>query len=48
MLDAFQRTGIRIIGDPALTCHLQPLSHRRAVGDISLLYRIQSDSAPPS
>nr|CAH7728500.1 unnamed protein product [Callosobruchus chinensis] len=29
---------IRLIGDPALTCHLQPLSHRRAVGDLSLLY----------
>nr|CAH7728943.1 unnamed protein product [Callosobruchus chinensis] len=26
-------------GDPALTCHLQPLSHRRAVGDLSLFYR---------
>nr|CAH7715221.1 unnamed protein product [Callosobruchus chinensis] len=30
---------IRLIGDPALTCHLQPLSHRRAVGDLSLFYR---------
>nr|CAH7756322.1 unnamed protein product [Callosobruchus chinensis] len=30
---------IRLIGDPALTCHLQPLSHRRAVGDFSLFYR---------
>nr|CAH7731339.1 unnamed protein product [Callosobruchus chinensis] len=27
------------MGDPALTCHLQPLSHQRAVGDLSLLYR---------
>nr|CAH7758239.1 unnamed protein product [Callosobruchus chinensis] len=28
-----QRRAIRLIGDPALTCHLQPLSHRHAVGD---------------
>nr|CAH7762899.1 unnamed protein product [Callosobruchus chinensis] len=27
---------IRLIGNPALTCHLQPLSHRRAIGDLSL------------
>nr|CAH7759076.1 unnamed protein product [Callosobruchus chinensis] len=25
--------------DPALTCQLQPVSHRRAVGDLSLFYR---------
>nr|CAH7740761.1 unnamed protein product [Callosobruchus chinensis] len=30
---------MRLIGDPALTCLLQPLSHRRAVGDLSLFYR---------
>nr|CAH7760841.1 unnamed protein product [Callosobruchus chinensis] len=35
ILDAVQRRAIRLIGDPALTCHLQPLSHRRAVGDLS-------------
>nr|CAH7757052.1 unnamed protein product [Callosobruchus chinensis] len=35
-LDVVQRKAIRLIGDPALTCHLQPLSHRRAVGDLSL------------
>nr|CAH7749562.1 unnamed protein product [Callosobruchus chinensis] len=29
---------IRLIGDPALTCHLQPLSYRRAVGNLSLFY----------
>nr|CAH7725883.1 unnamed protein product [Callosobruchus chinensis] len=29
----------QFIGDPALTCHLQPLSHWRAVGDLSLFYR---------
>nr|CAH7758544.1 unnamed protein product [Callosobruchus chinensis] len=34
ILDAIQRKAIRLIGDPALTCHLQPLSHRRAVGDL--------------
>nr|CAH7727366.1 unnamed protein product [Callosobruchus chinensis] len=39
ILAAVQRMAIRLIGDPALTCHLQPLSHRRAVGDISLYYR---------
>nr|CAH7743508.1 unnamed protein product [Callosobruchus chinensis] len=39
ILDAVQRKAIRLIGDPALTCHLQPLSHRRAVGDLSLFYR---------
>nr|CAH7730706.1 unnamed protein product [Callosobruchus chinensis]CAH7750787.1 unnamed protein product [Callosobruchus chinensis] len=37
-LDAVQsRAIIRLIGDPALTCHLQPISHRRAVGDLSHL-----------
>nr|CAH7735355.1 unnamed protein product [Callosobruchus chinensis] len=39
ILDAVQRTVIRLIGDPTLTCHLQPLSHRRAVGDLLLFYR---------
>nr|CAH7721653.1 unnamed protein product [Callosobruchus chinensis] len=29
----------RFIGDPALTCHLQPLSRGRVVGDLSLFYR---------
>nr|CAH7723554.1 unnamed protein product [Callosobruchus chinensis] len=43
ILDAVQRRAIRPIGDPALTCHLQPLSHRRGV-----LLVIQTDSAPPS
>nr|CAH7738185.1 unnamed protein product [Callosobruchus chinensis] len=38
ILDAVQRRAIRLIGDPAVTCHLQPLSHRRAVGDLSLFY----------
>nr|CAH7750534.1 unnamed protein product [Callosobruchus chinensis] len=31
ILDAVQKRAIRLIGDPALTCHLQPLSHRRAL-----------------
>nr|CAH7751574.1 unnamed protein product [Callosobruchus chinensis] len=42
ILDAVQRRAIRLIGDPALICHLQLLlSHqrRRAVGDFSLFYR---------
>nr|CAH7756697.1 unnamed protein product [Callosobruchus chinensis] len=39
ILDAVQRRAIQLIGDPALTCHLQLLSHRRAVGDLSLFYR---------
>nr|CAH7753957.1 unnamed protein product [Callosobruchus chinensis] len=38
ILDAVQRRVIRVIGDPTLTCHLQPLSHHRAVGDLSLFY----------
>nr|CAH7713921.1 unnamed protein product [Callosobruchus chinensis] len=36
------------IGDPALTCHLQPLSHRRAVGESHSSTGIQTDSAPTS
>nr|CAH7749110.1 unnamed protein product [Callosobruchus chinensis] len=36
ILDAVQWRAIRLIGDLTLTCHLQPLSHRRAVGDLSL------------
>nr|CAH7759793.1 unnamed protein product [Callosobruchus chinensis] len=39
ILDAVQRRAIRLIGDPALTCHLQPLCQRRAVVDFSLFYR---------
>nr|CAH7766681.1 unnamed protein product [Callosobruchus chinensis] len=39
ILDAVQRRAIRLIGDPALACHLQPLSHRHAVSDLSLFYR---------
>nr|CAH7733242.1 unnamed protein product [Callosobruchus chinensis]CAH7760656.1 unnamed protein product [Callosobruchus chinensis] len=42
ILDAVQRRAIRLIRDPALTCHLQPLSHRRAVGDLSLYYRFSN------
>nr|CAH7714470.1 unnamed protein product [Callosobruchus chinensis] len=38
ILDAVQRKSIRLC-DPALTCHLQPLSHRHAVSDLSLFYR---------
>nr|CAH7728840.1 unnamed protein product [Callosobruchus chinensis] len=39
ILDAVQRRTTGLIGDQALTGHLQPLSHRRAVGDLSLFYR---------
>nr|CAH7768045.1 unnamed protein product [Callosobruchus chinensis] len=39
ILDAVQRRAIRLIGDPALICHLQPLLTGRAVGDLSLFYR---------
>nr|CAH7721038.1 unnamed protein product [Callosobruchus chinensis] len=39
ILDAVQRRAIRLIGDPDLTFHLQPLSHRRGVGDLSFFYR---------
>nr|CAH7714134.1 unnamed protein product [Callosobruchus chinensis] len=38
-IGGFQKNTIRLIVDPALTCHLQPLSHRRIVGDLSLFYR---------
>nr|CAH7747817.1 unnamed protein product [Callosobruchus chinensis] len=36
IFDAVKRRAIRLIDDPALTCHLQPLSHQRAVGDLLL------------
>nr|CAH7750670.1 unnamed protein product [Callosobruchus chinensis] len=39
ILDTVQRRAIRLIGDPAITCYLQPLFHQRAVGDLSLFYR---------
>nr|CAH7752494.1 unnamed protein product [Callosobruchus chinensis] len=39
ILDAVQRRAIQTIGDPALTCLLQPLSHRLAVVDHSFFYR---------
>nr|CAH7719190.1 unnamed protein product [Callosobruchus chinensis] len=39
ILDAVQRRAIRLIGNPALTCHLQPLSHHRTIGDLSLFCR---------
>nr|CAH7742996.1 unnamed protein product [Callosobruchus chinensis] len=43
ILDAVQRRAIRLIGDPTLHFHLQPPSHRRAVGDLSLFYRLAID-----
>nr|CAH7754842.1 unnamed protein product [Callosobruchus chinensis] len=39
ILDAVQRRAIRLIDDPALICHIQRLSHWRAVGDLSLFFR---------
>src|SRR3978361_2310049 len=39
MLDSVQRRAIRLIGNPALTCSLQSLEHRRTVADLSLFYR---------
>nr|CAH7730610.1 unnamed protein product [Callosobruchus chinensis] len=38
ILDVVHRRAIRLIGDPALTCHLQSISRQRAVGDLSLFY----------
>nr|CAH7731682.1 unnamed protein product [Callosobruchus chinensis] len=37
ILDAVQRMAIRFFGHPTLTYRRQPLSHWRAVGDLSLL-----------
>nr|CAH7743792.1 unnamed protein product [Callosobruchus chinensis] len=37
LLDAVQRRAIRLIGDPALTCHLQPLSQTLLFKRILLL-----------
>nr|CAH7738020.1 unnamed protein product [Callosobruchus chinensis] len=50
ILDAVQRRPVRLIGDPALTCHLQPLCHRRGVLLVNSHSStgIQTDSAPPS
>nr|CAH7739041.1 unnamed protein product [Callosobruchus chinensis] len=39
ILDVVQRRVTRLIRNSASTCYLQPLSHRRAVGDLSLFYR---------
>nr|CAH7738049.1 unnamed protein product [Callosobruchus chinensis] len=50
ILDAVQRGAIRIVGDPASTCHLQPLSRRRGVLLVTFHFStvIQTDSAPLS
>nr|CAH7766563.1 unnamed protein product [Callosobruchus chinensis] len=45
ILDAVQRRAIRFIGDPALTCHLQPLSHWRAMVQQKTMFVIEF-SAP--
>ena len=39
LLDKVQSTAIRLINNPNLTKSLQPLSHRRLVGDLSIFYR---------
>nr|CAH7716667.1 unnamed protein product [Callosobruchus chinensis] len=44
---AVQRRAIRLIGNPVLTCHLQPLSHRRAVGDLSLFCQYSNGFCSP-
>nr|CAH7751958.1 unnamed protein product [Callosobruchus chinensis] len=47
---AEHRRTVRLIDDPALTCHLQPLSHRAGVALVTphSSTGIQMDSAPPS
>ena len=39
LLDKVQSKAIRLINNPNLTLSLQPLSHRRLVGDLSIYYR---------
>ena len=39
VLDRIQRKAIRLIDDDSLTATLQPLSHRRSVSSLCLLYR---------
>nr|CAH7715663.1 unnamed protein product [Callosobruchus chinensis] len=39
ILDAVQRRAIRFVGDPALTCLLQPLSHRRLVTTLLPIFK---------
>ena len=39
LLDKVQSKAIRLINNPNLTKSLQPLSHRRLVGDLSIIYR---------
>ena len=39
LLDKAQSKAIRLINNPNLTKSLQPLSHRRLVGDLSIYYR---------
>ena len=39
LLDKVQSKAIRLINNPNLTKSLQPLSHRRLVGDLAIYYR---------
>nr|CAH7732243.1 unnamed protein product [Callosobruchus chinensis] len=48
ILDTVQRRAIRLIGDPALTCHLQPLFTGVLLVTSHFSTVIQTDSAPPS
>nr|CAH7729390.1 unnamed protein product [Callosobruchus chinensis] len=47
ILNAVQRRAIRLIGDPVLTCRLQPLYHWRAVGDLLLFYLYSNGFCSP-
>nr|CAH7718244.1 unnamed protein product [Callosobruchus chinensis] len=48
IIDAVQRRAIRLIGDPALSCHLQPLSPGVLLVASHSSTGIQTDSAPSS
>ena len=43
LLDKVQSKAIRLINNPNLTTSLQPLSHRRLVGDLSIFNRLSRE-----
>nr|CAH7731791.1 unnamed protein product [Callosobruchus chinensis] len=47
ILDAVQGRAVRLIADPKLSRHLQPLSRWRVIGDVSLLYRYSNEACYP-
>ena len=47
LLDKVQSKAIRLINNPNLTKSLQPLSHRRLVGDLSIFYRYFNGHCSP-